>query len=189
MVKASILLAVLAGVFCPTLTAQAQRLQIKDSVIVLPNGTTWQPGLHRIRYIDTLRVRTTTYYLLIGYPCISDCDVPGGAYLLQPGATIYSDTGAQGIGYPGPKIRVGDQEPSGFMRVFWGNCLSDSSQHFLAFWHPGRPLPKDSVAGGDSAHIIIPFPDSLSTQDIPLTAAINRLVLSQVRKSKCHELT
>ena len=185
--------AVLAGlvsiISCPTLSAQADGLRIRDSIVILPNGTQWQPRLHRIRYLDTFQVDGITYYLLVGYPCIEGCDVEGGAYLLRPGLTIYSDTGAAGIGYPGPKVQVGDQEPSGYMRVFWGRCLTNSGQQFLAFWHQGKALPTDSVAPGDSAHIVTAFRDSLSVRNIPLTAAVNAIVQSQIRRSQCHELT
>jgi hypothetical protein len=177
---------VLGALSATALTAQqsvpATPIRIQDSVILLPNGQRWEPGLYDMKYLYTLQAPGgTPFYVLWGIGC-TDCDAEYWIYILRPGQVIDSKTALIGFTFPGRDYRMGSDSANAFRRQFFGHCLKDAPSVAVQFAHEQA----DDSVWVDSIRTVAPTRDSLRVRDYAYTKVMAREVLDLALVRQCH---
>jgi hypothetical protein len=176
-------LAALAA-FAGRASAQSPRhpdiARVRDSVIILTDGTRWQPGLWGIRYLATITAPgSRPYFVLAAYSC-DECDAGPDLWVLRAGDT---DSTAFAFMYPGTHIEIGVDAPYGTARAFVGHCLPDHDEVLVSLWHANTTPPSP-----DTLDVFVP--DSLHSRIIRVPSEPQTLppILHAVAHGWCHEL-
>jgi hypothetical protein len=154
---------------------------ISDSVIVLSDGRSWQPGLHLIRHIYTLQqAGGVPFFVLLGVGC-TECDALYEIHILRPGQT--QDSAHAGFAAPGRDYEMGEDSANAFRRQFFGRCIEPNVDAAVQFAHEeGR----DSV-WVDSIRTVVVTRDSVIVRNYAHTDSLERQVHSLVASGSCRE--
>ena len=172
----------LTGLVAPICAQQPLHIRsVSDSVIVLSDGRRWEPGLHLIRHIYTLRQpRGVPFFVLLGVGC-TECDALYEIHILRAGQN--QDSVHAGFAAPGRAFEMGMDSAYAFRRQFFGHCLASAADAAVQFAHEQGP---DSV-WVDSIRTVTPSRDSVVVRDYARTDSLERHVLSFVSSGACHE--
>ena len=185
-----ILLAATLAVFVKPIEAQRpatgqRRLQVRDSLVVLPDGRTFFPGLHRLRAHAILGAGTGSPFLLLsGFDC-DDCDAPRAVYVLRAWRGTPGDQQPErpSFAYPG-SVRDDENQVVASSRLFYGRCFGDSTLGVITFAH----VKHLSGTWTDSSYVLRLERDTFVSSSAAYTRADLTLVRNRVKRGLCTEL-
>ena len=118
-------------------------VRVEDSVVVLSDGTRWQPGLYAIELLAKLPVPLGRPYFVFGAYSCNECDAGPDLWILRARDSV---SAAAAVMYPGTHVELGQDRPYGESRVFVGRCLPGGAPSLVAVWHSDTlPATPDSV--------------------------------------------
>ena len=154
--------------------------RVDDSVIVLTDGSHWQPGLYAIKYLAKLpQAHALPYFVFGAYNC-NECDSGPDLWILRAHDSVST---AAALPYPGTHISQGEDKPYGEGRTFVGRCLGGDVAQVVSLWHVDTvPAVADSV--------FTVTPDSTGPRVVrePQSATLMPAIMRAVASGLCREL-
>lgn len=176
--------AVLVALACGRPASHWQGVSVRDSLVVLPNGRSFAPGLRKLHAHGLLDTRPRPFLVLSGFGC-DDCDAVRSIYVLRFGERLNwnKKPWPPVFAYPG-KVRDTENDVAARSRLFFGRCRGDSTIQVIQFAHVRGP-------GGrwaDSIHVATVRGDSIASTSSTYSPKNVVRALQQVRRGTCTEV-
>jgi hypothetical protein len=179
----SVLFLAQAGTAIGQAPTSAGGLRVRDSVLVLPDGRTFVPGLQQLRAHGYLGA-PEKFVVLSGFGC-EDCDAVRSIYVMRFGEHLNWNKRPWPpvFAFPGT-TRDTENRVVAQSRLFVGRCDSDSALVVIQFARTRRSTNR----WADSIHVAALKGDSIVTASTTHTRARLDQVLERVRGGSCVEV-
>jgi hypothetical protein len=159
-------------------------LRVRDSLLVLPDGRSFTPGLRQLRAHGLLDTLSRPYLVLSGFGC-DDCDAVRSIYVLRFGEHLNwsKQPWPPVFAYPGT-VHDTENQPIARSRLFFGQCRGDGAVEVIQFAHVL------SRGGGwaDSTHVALLRGESVATTSSTYSPQELQGALERVRRGTCTEV-
>jgi hypothetical protein len=164
---------------------QAPALAVRDSLIVLPDGRSFNPALAKPRAHGLLGARRQRPLVLVsGFEC-TGCDAARALFVLPFGQAFNWNSNPPPVAFAFPgTVRDTENKVVARTRLFFGQCGSGTSELVIGFAHV---LISPSV-WTDSTHVATLRGDSLVISGSSCSKSQQSVALSRVRQGRCTEI-
>lgn len=160
-------------------------LRVRDSLLFLPDGRSFNPGLRELRALAFLDTLPPPYVILSGFGC-DDCDAVRSIYILRFGEHFNwnKKPWPAVFAFPGT-VHDTENQTIERSRLFFGRCRGDDALGVVQFAHA-------QSRGGrwaDSTNLAMLRGDSITTTSATYSPQELEVALDRVRHGVCWEVS